>query len=110
VTRRLPLTATCRIWGDNHSLELVGARYSTQGAVLSVRAAEPGWHDPAGGVTYWVSDHSSPGRRAVLLARLQAAKDVEILLLRHQLAVLHCQVGRPRLLWTDLAVIAGLAV
>src|SRR3954471_618435 len=45
----------------------------------------------------------------VLRARSDAANEIEILVLRHQLAVLQRRRPRPRINWTDRDVIAALA-
>ncbi|GAA3037425.1 hypothetical protein GCM10020000_14170 [Streptomyces olivoverticillatus] len=45
----------------------------------------------------------------VLLARSSAAKDTEILILRHEIAVLRRQVARPKPGWADRALLAAMA-
>jgi putative transposase len=44
----------------------------------------------------------------VLRTRSDTTKDIEILVLRHQLAVLQRRTPRPRMTWTDRALIAAL--
>ncbi|MEV4891785.1 helix-turn-helix domain-containing protein [Nonomuraea sp. NPDC055795] len=44
-----------------------------------------------------------------LLGRVQASKDVEIMVLRHEVAVLKRQLARPKPGWADRALLAALA-
>jgi putative transposase len=46
--------------------------------------------------------------RMVLRARSNTSKEIEILVLRHQLAVLQRRTPRPRMSWTDRALTSAL--
>jgi hypothetical protein len=57
-----------------------------------------------------VSDHGSAVGWLVQLGRSQASKDAEIVVRRHEVMVLRCQVARPEPDWADRAIMAALAL
>ena len=76
----------------------------------SISPARPGQHDRPP----WPSDSAYLTLARVLswltlLARSDAAKDVEILVLRHEVAVLRRSNSRPRMSWLDPAMFSALS-
>jgi hypothetical protein len=73
-------------------------RASAWSSILGTRALPPPL--PADGRLFgWLA----------LLARNDTSKDVEILVLRHKVAILRRQAARPKPDWADRAVVAALA-
>ena len=75
---------------------------------LLVRPRQVAWHDPLVALRLIYQMFSTLLRWIVLRTRSDTTKDIEILVLRHQLAVLQRRTPRPRTTWTDRALIAAL--
>jgi putative transposase len=75
---------------------------------LLVRQRHVAGHDPLVALRLIYQMFSNLLSWIVLRTRSDTAKDIEILVLRHQLAVLQQCTPRPRMSWTDRALIAAL--
>ena len=75
---------------------------------LPVRPRQVARHDPLMALRLIYQMFSKLLGWIVLRTRSDTTKDIEILVLRHQLAVLQRRTPRPRMSWTDRALIAAL--
>jgi hypothetical protein len=101
--------AEVEAWGAFGHNRRVGARnaaHRRRAGASRLRASE---HDPAMAVKLIYQMLVKLLSWTMLHARSDTANEIEILVLRHQLAVLQRRTPRPRISWTDRAVIAALA-
>ena len=75
---------------------------------LPVRSRQAARHDPLMTLRLIYQMFSKLLGWIVLHTRSDTTKDIEILVLRHQLAVLRRRTPRPRMSWTDRALLAAL--
>src|SRR5207344_2449323 len=75
---------------------------------LPVRPRQVARHDPLVTLRLIYQMFSTLLGWIVLRTRSDTTKEIEILVLRHQLAVLQRRTPRPRVTWTDRALIAAL--
>jgi hypothetical protein len=86
----------------------VGARNCAHSPDLLVRPRQVARHDPLLALKLIYQMFSKLLSWIVLRTRSDATKEIEILVLRHQLAVLQRRTPQPRMTWTDRALIAAL--
>ena len=82
----------------------MGARNSAQGRRPAALAAAEAQDDPSVALKLIYVTLSRFMSWMVLRIRSDATKEIEILVLRHQLAVLQRRTPRPRMSWPDRAV------
>ena len=87
----------------------VGSRNSTHFLWPAASPLTEARHDPLVALRLIYQMFSKVLSWIVLRTHCDTAKEIEILVLRHQLAVLRRRTPRPRITWTDRALIAALA-
>lgn len=91
---------------SDRALDL-GSSYRPRLATVALRCPHRGGHP--GAATTRLPDLCRSTQLLALLARGDAAKELEILVLRHQLAVLRRQTPRPKLQPADRALLAAVS-